>query len=282
MGPFLLRKSADDWLKERKDTEGAKVAYADNRIDKQTTWSTEGALLYPMRLWQRNVAPNSTEFFGSQSIQFIPSASWKVVNIAETNKGDIEELMFQLPVVWSVTHRGAGWWRNSHVGLTPYYHTDFHFDGEVFGGKLTWTPVFRQEVENDYRGPLLSVNTGYRDLWRSAPLRYYIGLVPALDFNHFSRTNLFITREKHDDYFRAGGKAELGLKTAGYPSLELLASYEAFAGLHGAPDFSDLISLKSKFWFSDYAGVFLQYDKGDTPVAQKKIDLVTFGLELRF
>ena len=82
--------------------------------------------------------------------------------------------------------------------------------------------------------------------------------------------------------FVGGGKAEIGLITKGYPALETVAAYQMLAGITGAPDYSDLLSLSGKLWLNPFAGFTVEYQRGDTPVAQKAIKLLTIGLELKF
>ena len=67
-----------------------------------------------------------------------------------------------------------------------------------------------------------------------------------------------------------------------YPSLEFVLSYRAFAGIRGAPGYSDLSSLASKFWLNRHAGLAVEYERGSTPIAQRDIDLWTLSFELKF
>jgi hypothetical protein len=46
--------------------------------------------------------------------------------------------------------------------------------------------------------------------------------------------------------------------------------------------YSDLFKASTTYWINRYAGLTLEYQKGDTPVADKAIDLLTFGLQLRY
>jgi hypothetical protein len=274
-GPLRLRKTSDDWSSDLSKAQGANANYTDDRKAGKASWSTEGALIYPIAFSQDNTRSDPDNSIRSSTWRLLPATTWKVVKGQDPQKGDVEELQFQVPVAWSANHVGLGWLRNSDVALSPYFLTDFGFKGAVEGVSLSYTP-YLQDYDSGF-----ALNSGYKGLGNS-PVLYRLGLVPSVDFNHLSSTSRFISREAHSDYFRAGGKVELGLRTMNYPSIELLASYQAFAGTSGAPDYSDLISASAKLWINDHAGITLNYQVGSTPVAQKDIDLITLGIELKF
>ena len=275
MGPFTLRKRADDWDSDLKKAQGAKLAYADDLKSHKTTWLTEGALIYPFLFSDDYTSYDREKPIRSERWLVLPSAEWKVNKTAQTNKNDIEELQVQAPVVWSANHVRLGWLRNSEFGLTPYSLTDFSFKGLVVGLSASYSPYVFDE------GSGFGLNTGYKGL-ASIPLMYRLGLVPSLDYNHLSSTSRFISRNDHDDYFRLGGKLEAGLITKGYPAFETLVTYLPMIGITGAPDYSYLLSVSGKLWLIKYAGFSVDYQIGKTPVAQKDIDLLTAGLEIKF
>jgi hypothetical protein len=153
--------------------------------------------------------------------------------------------------------------------------TDFSFKGLVSGASFSYSP----NVFDDISG--FGINTGYKGLGHT-PLMYRLGLVPSVDYNHLFSTSRFITRKTQTDYFRLGGKVEAGLITKGYPSIEAIASYQPLIGISGAPDYSYLLSLSGKLWFNKNVGFSLDYQRGETPVAQKNLDLLTAGLEVKF
>ena len=275
LSPFVLRKTADDWSSDLKKAQGAKITYSDDRESHKTTWSTEGALIYPLAFSDDYTAYDREKPIRSERWLLLPAVGWNVNKTAQTAKSDIEELQWQVPVVWSANHVGLGWLRNSELALTPYVLTDFSFKGLVEGFSVGYSAYV---FDN---GSGFGINTGYKGLGNS-PLMYRLGLVPALDYNHLSSTSRFISRTDHDDYVRWGGKLEAGLITKGYPSLESVVSYQPMIGIAGAPDYSYLLSLSGKLWLNKYAGFSVDYQRGNTPVAQKDIDLLTAGLEVKF
>jgi hypothetical protein len=272
-GPIALRKSVDDLEKSLTDAPGAKVSHSRNRLTDKTTWTTEGALIFPIS-WQDDEA---TENRFSARWKALPSVNWKVVNVGDTQTGDAEELQLKVPVVMSINHRGTSLLRNSELSLAPYFLTDFGVRGKLAGASLSYTPYLKPADGG------LEINAGYRYMstTRSAWM-YRIGLTPTLDYNHLYSTSRFITRTSDSDYFRGGGKAEVGFLTNTSPALELRASYKGFWRIEGGPNQSDLLTVSGKLWLNDNAGFTLEHQKGSTPVADKAVDITTLGLELRF
>lgn len=272
MGPLLLRKSVDDGDKDLKNSAGAKLAHSRNRLTDKSTWVTEGALLFPMAGWSNERRADRL----SERWSMLLSASWKVVQVGQTTTGDAEELQFQAPFMKSINRGDGSALRNAEYKVTPYFLTDFGFRGKVAGASFSYTPYVKPASGG------VEVNTGYRFVSETSPLLYRLGLVPTLDYNHLFNTSRFITRTSHKDYFRGGGRAEIGLLTHTLPAIELRATYSGFWRIDGAPSQSDLLSLTTKLWLNPNAAVTLEHQKGDTPVATKEVDVTTLGLELRF
>lgn len=273
-GPILLRKSTDDWNKDLKSSTGARVAYTDNGVTDKHTWNTEGALIYPFAV-SAVASPQTNGHIHSSRTTVLPSVAWKVVRANETNADDVEELQFSVPVTWSANLVGRGWLRNTKWTASPYLLTDFKLGGRLWGGSLTFKPSLLSPEG------AFAVNLGYRPLGKG-PLTYAIGLVPKLDFNHLDRGSRFIKRTKDDDFFRGGGKASVGLRVETDPAFEFLVSYEGYWNLSGAPAHSELLSESAKLWLNDNVAFSIDYQRGDTPVAQKAVDLFSLGTEVRF
>ena len=274
-GPFLLRRTADDWSDDLTDATGAKVTYSDDRVSKQATWSSEGAIIYPIAIGAKKDPDPGHPRSGDATVQILPAVSWKIVDVAETKDGDVEELQFHAPVVWSTAQFNTGWLSRSVISFSPYGLTDFHFKGAVIGATASFAPFIFDRTSG------FAINKGYTGLGYG-PVMYRLGFEPGLDFNHLSSASRFITRDDHKDHFRIGGKAELALRSLNFPSLELLISYQGFASISGGPSHSDLLSYSAKIWLNDYAGLSLDYQKGSTPIADKDVDLTTVGFEFRF
>ncbi len=272
IGPLLLRKSADDGDNDLKNSAGAKLAHSRNRLTDKSTWVTEGALLLPTAGWKNERSGDRL----SERWSMLLSASWKVVQVGQTTTGDAEELQFQAPFTKSINFGDGSALRNAEYKVTPYFLTDFGFKGKVAGASFSYTPYVKPANGG------VEVNTGYRFVSDSSPLLYRIGLVPTLDYNHLFSASRFITRTNHKDYFRGGGRAEIGFLTHTLPAIELRAAYSGFWRIKGGPSHSDLLSVTAKLWVNQNAGVTLEHQKGDTPIATKEVDVTTLGLELRF
>lgn len=274
-GPFLLRKTADDWSGDLTDAAGAKVTYADDRLSKKSKWSSEGAVIYPIALGGKEDGNPGRPKSGNATLQVLPALGWKIADVQETATGDVEELQLQAPLVWSTPQFNVGWLSNSVFSFSPYTLTDFHFKGAVLGATASFAPFIFDRKSG------FAINKGYTGLCYG-PVLYRIGFEPGLDYNHLSSTSRFITRDDHKDHFRIGGKTELALRWQDFPSLEFVISYQGFASISGGPSHSDLFSYSAKIWLNEYAGLSLEHQKGSTPVADKDVNLTTFGFEFRF
>jgi hypothetical protein len=275
LGPFLLRRSPDDWSRSVRSADGATLAYADDQRNHRKTWAAEGALIYPVEFARDNTARDRASRIRSESWELLPSVSWKVLSVASSASADVQELQFSLPIVWSANLVSTGALRNSELALTPYALTDFRFGGLIAGGTLTWTPYLLTSDAS------FALNTGYKGLG-TGPLLYQLGLVPLIDINHLYKTSRFIERDDDKSYFRVGGKASAGLRTKNFPSLELKASYQWFTRISGGPAESDLFSAAAKVWLNDNVALSFERQDGETPVARKDVDQSTLGLEMRF
>lgn len=281
LGPFLLRRHPDQWHDDLKDADGARISYTDNRQAGKSSWSGEGALIYPIQL-QGDESGRKRET-GSDRWLLLPSTSWHVNQVSRSTADDIEELRFQVPVTYSTPHRQLGWLRHSNFELTPFVLTDFSFRGLVSGATFEYAPYIK--------GGPIDINAGFRRLIRTdAPNRFFDSLTYSIqlgaltDYSHLHSISQYIVRPDHPDYFRTGLKVKGQLKAKISESVELEGNvgYQGMVGLAGAPDYRDLLTLSFKTWLNEYLGFSVEYQKGETPVAQKNVDLMTVGIEMRF
>jgi hypothetical protein len=105
-----------------------------------------------------------------------------------------------------------------------------------------------------------------------------------MDYSVTERGGIHTTRKEGDDWFRAGGLGSfdlrLGLKT--FQSLDAGVSYELLQAVSGSGGHSYLFKTHCTLWLVENAGATVEYSKGDTPVSDKAIDLLTFGLEFKY
>ncbi len=279
LGPLLLRKDINSIEKDVHEAEGAQFSYSNDRKAGGTSWQTEGALVYPITNAKGTASPipKAGSTTKGDTTKLLPSISWRVNKSGKDGNGDIEELQLQVSYIRSINLGNGGWLRNTEVSAAPYLLSDFSLDGLVWGAMVKVTPYIKST-----EGPeMLAINAGYISLG-SAPLMYRFAAVPLLDFNHLSRTSRFITRDGKDTYLRGGLNTELGIRTRGFPAFETIVSYQGFESLAGASGYSDLASFSGKLWLNEFAAFTAKYQKGETPVAQKAVNLFTAGIELKF
>ena len=105
-----------------------------------------------------------------------------------------------------------------------------------------------------------------------------------MDYSVTERGGIHTTRKEGDDWFRLGGTASLdfrlGMQT--FNSLDAGASYQLLQTVSGSGSYSYLFQGHITLWLVENVGATIQYSKGNTPVADKPIDLVSLGLEFKF
>ena len=98
------------------------------------------------------------------------------------------------------------------------------------------------------------------------------------------RVGVHTTRKEGDDWMRAGATVSLDFRLGGevFNPLDIGVSYQFLGALSGSGNYSELFKPHATWWLSESAGLTLEYSKGDTPVADKSIDLLTLGLEFKY
>lgn len=272
-GPIHLRREAGD-LKELKDAKGAKIGFSDNRLQEGNgAWNTEGALIFPLR-WKREGADAS-----SLSVHLTPAVSWNFVEQEAPGKSDVDELKLSAPIIMGHTPGGRLDPQEYIAIVEPYYQTDWDFDGEILGGSL----------KLEYVGKVGPVHFGsFHSLFDASEaksiddiLAYRLRIKPMLDYSEVVKKGGF-DRAEDDDWLRLGGEVSFELRFFGSDNpLDLGITYRFAEEVHGDGGFSDLFKANATLWLSPNAGLTLEYQKGETPVADKDIDLITLGLELK-
>lgn len=287
LGPIRLRKSSADLTKSLKDAKGATVGFSDNfLLQGSGAWNSEGALDYPIKLnWQGKPGQ-------SIELEIGPATEWKLAEVQGNGKKDIQELNFSVPLTAYVSpgrRRMTGTYEENIAAAgdtifsalwviqgKPYFQTDFGFRHEIYG----------VEASAEFVGGLLGSNLylgGFQNIGDSG-LQYQLRAIPKLDYSATERAGPHTSRKVGDDWFRAGGMLSLDLRLGGklINPLDFGVSYQFLGTLSGTGDFSDLFKTHATWWLTENAGVTLEYSRGDTPVADQKIDLLTLGLEVKY
>lgn len=305
-GPFRLRRSTasirdgfEDIITSGPDpaigsAKGAKISFSDNRLeDTSGAWNSEGALYLPI-IHTANTRSTSTH------IGVLPSVSWNLQEIQKVGTENINELKFALPLYFD--YGGGTTASYFNAVLEPYYQTDTHFDGAIWGSTLAVSYIGEIPFLNDPFGPSASefgqewggTRTKFKlNRWSGIgnSSGYKVRLSGLLDYSETHQTSPYSKRQEGDDWFRVGldtgidiglfRKDEDGAVFEKAP-LVLGVSYKFLDTLSGDGGYSDLFSANLTWWMSDYTGLTLEYQKGETPVADELIDLITLGLEFRY
>lgn len=285
LGPIRLRKTPDDLVKGLADSKGISVGYSNDRLaGTGGLWNSQGAIDYPIKLIRQTGPGGSTE------LELGPEVDWNIAQSGKAGDHGTEELNFALPLtayivpggermtgtyeenIRAVSGRGPGslW----ILQARPYYQTDFSGGHEIFGSTASL------EFVGDFAGLAIG---GFQDIGSSG-LQYQIRLIPKVNYSSTEREGVHTTRKAGDDWFRVGGKAsfDLRLGAASFNPLDLGVAYEGMSTVSGNGDYGDLLEAHATWWLSENAGVTLKYTKGDTPVAEKKVDMLTLGFEFKY
>jgi hypothetical protein len=282
-GPIMIRKNSDELAKDDfTKAKGATLGFANNYlIEGNGAWNSEGIIFYPInRAWQGK--PGSGSSF---TLQTGPATEWKLAETEEASKQDVQEFTFSLPITGYFVPPGKPVDPASDRKLSaiwvfqgkPYFQSDFSLEHEIYGA----------ETSVEFVGSVFGsdlVLGDFQNIGGSGLMQYRVRLVPKIDYSTTEKVGPHTSRKAGDDWFRIGGLASFDLRIGGEKSnpLDLGVSYQGMDTLNGSGDYSDLFKAHVTWWVSDYTGVTLEYSKGETPVSDKDIDLVTFGLELRF
>jgi hypothetical protein len=272
LGPLRLRKNLAETQKDLKEAKGATVGFSNNfLIGGDAAWNSEGSLDYPVK-WKRQGAAGSGQ---SITMEIGPATEWKLAQVQGDNTKDVQELDFSLPMTAYIspgTKSSALW----VVQGKPYLQTDFIFEHEIYGGEASteyvgW--IFGQAI---YLGGFMDIGT--------SGLQYQLRVIPKLDYSATEQGGRYTTRKPGDDWFRTGGTVSLDFRLGGqtFNPLDAGISYQFLDTLSGSGDFSHLFKTHATWWLSESAGLTLEYSEGDTPVAAKRIKLLTLGLEFKY
>jgi len=288
LGPIRLRKTADDLTKkDLKDAKGATVGFTYNRLQSGNgAWNSEGILDYPIALIRQLGPGSSLEF------QAGPAVEWNLAETQEAGKNDVQELGFGLPMIFYWTpgrEKMTGTYKENIAAggdriysalwigqVKPYFQTDFSFNHEIYG----------IEASLEYVGGLFGSRVfvgGFQNIGESG-LQYQLRLIPKIDCSETAEAGEHTSRVEGDDWVRVGALASFDLRLGGasFNPWDLGVSYQFLETVSGDGDYSDLFKAHITWWLSEHAGISLNYSRGETPVADKEIDLLALNLELKF
>ena len=271
-GPIRLRKSSAELSEDVEKAKGATIGFSNDRLSEGNgAWNTQGILYYPIGFRQEG-GPGTGRSF---TLQTGPAIEWKLAEVQGNSKKDIQELGLNVPTTIYLTPGSdvpALWVTQGK----PYFQTDFSGGYRIYG--------FEGSIE--YVGALFGspIGVGGFENIPGSTMQYQLRLIPKLDYSETSRAGKYTSRKIGDDWFRVGGTVSLDLRLGGkvVNPFELGVAYQCLETVSGSGDFSDLFKGHITWWATVNTGITLEYAKGDTPVADKAIDLITLGLELRY
>lgn len=279
-GPILFREKLEDWDKKLKDIDGSTISYSDDRLDDIQTWKTEGNLIYPYIFFNET---SEKELYKTRAI--LPSIKWKYNDLSKSDNEDIEELTFQISWFTRILHKLAQYpdesgeirdyrtWR-SEFYFTPFYTTDFEFEGEIIGASITYEPIVQ----------LGRFNTGsWHSLFGTLDSAYLLRFIPGGTYSHVLTEGEFANREESDNLLGITAHFEFGLRPFGKNvPWEVKLAYGILYDFTGEDEgYFENFTAKLSYWFSDNAGLTLGYEDGDQFLTKKKIDLISLGFEVR-
>lgn len=292
LGPFRLRKTADDLSSKKSvtDVAGATIGYSYNRLKSGNgAWNSQGILYYPVA-WTREYG----EYKAGESldVQTGPAVAWNLAETQEADGKDVQELSFDIPTIiyfspgrqkmtgtYEENIAAAGQTPLSALWVLqakPYFQTDFSFQNEIYGATAS------AEFVGGVFGSQLYVG-GFQDLGHS-DLQYQLRVMPKLDYSVTERGGPHTDRKPGDDWFRLGGTVSLDFRLGGesFNPLDLGVSYSLFQAVSGSGGYSGLFKTHVTWWLTKNIGPSLEYSKGDTPVADEPIDLLALTLQLKY
>jgi hypothetical protein len=288
VGPILLRNSASDISKSLSDAKGITLNYSKNDlIAGSGVFNTTGIMDYPT-LW--NIYQGGKGKSVEMGVDF--TSQWNVAQTQNDQKKDVEELTFAVPFTIylsggsSIHTRNLGSLGNNDkiassgiwiFQTKPYFQTDFGFRHEIYG----------VEENIEFVGSILGSRAfalgGYQDT-RIQNLQYQIRLIPKLDYSVTEQSGIHTTRKVGDDWLRIGslGSFDLRFGLQTFKALDLGFSYQFLQAVKGNGGYSDIIKARTTLWLIENVGLTFEYTNGDTPVANKAIDLLSLGLEIKY
>jgi len=297
IGPLRLRKDSTQAGKPLDEATGAKIGYADNRLVKGNgAWNSQGALLYPItREWDGRDSSGRSN--GSYFLfETTPAISWQLAETEDRLPAkDVQDLKFSVPITLSYAppaqRRQGRFDESAHharrdvnlvAQVEPYFDTDFGFRHEIWG--VTASLEYVGPVGPFYLGGFTGlINTKPESTNIGSLLMCRVRVRPLLDYSATERGGPHTSRSEGDDWFRLGGEASFDLRFGGKKNpLDVGISYRFMYTESGDSDFAELLKYHATLWLSPNVGLTAEYQRGDTSVSDKKIDLVTLGLELKY
>lgn len=271
LGPIRIRQnSAGLTQRVLSEAKGATLGYSNNRLEGGgDAWNSTGAIGYPIK-WRREGGPGTGK---STTFEIGPAFDWSIAQVQGSAGNEVEEANLSLPFTLYRTpgrQYSALWIAQGK----PYLQTDFSGGHRIYGVEGSLEFVGRPFGRNLFMGAFQNAGIG--------SLQYQLRLVPRVDYSETDRTGEHSTRIEGDDWFRLGGLVSLDFRTGADNPIDIGASYEFFSTVSGDGGYLSLTQAYLTWWLSANTGLTFLYRKGDTPVADQEIDLMTLGLEFKY
>jgi hypothetical protein len=111
-----------------------------------------------------------------------------------------------------------------------------------------------------------------------------IGLVDYSDVQTGSR---YISRPEGSYWFRLGGEVDFDIGLFAYGDktkqpITATVSYRFEDAVSGEGGYADLLKADLSFWLNPYTALSVDYQRGTTPVADKDINQLTVGIQIKY
>ena len=278
-----IRQKVEDWNK-KPNVDGVTI----NDLNDNHSWTTSGSIILPVTYYTDSGLYRNESY---SNRAFLPAIRWNYYDISDDDSKKKEELTLQLPLYARIAHKiiprmdkatgepvepvGLASWSSEYY-FTPFYTTDFDFNGEIIGINLTYEPIIH--VGKGFQ-------TGsWHKFSRTGTTAYLLRLIPGVTYSHVLTEGNYFNREENDDNFGPLVSLELGLKPFGINGpWEVKASYEMYYDFTGDDDgYFDKYGGSLSYWISENTAMTLKYTDGDNFLSKQMIDQLSLGLQVRF
>lgn len=242
----------------------AEFSFAANGADGNDTWIARGIVARPFHL---------TEFGqGEWAWSLVPSVAFDRVTNSIDTANDINRLTFST----SLSGITPGWkalgWSGIDAGFD--YTTNFDFDGSIYSGHITWSPIFN--------APRWWANGKAMPIPFLSSLRYRFRQYVHLEGGTVESP---LPTSLDSDFLRLGGAAGLDiLIPVGEREITLSADFRYYADLLSNDDDHDNFRAAATIPLDRLGHFILQvaYEQGQIALTQQEVDLLTIGFGVRF
>lgn len=258
-----LTGKIQDWKKAKDKSSGASISYVSDKNTDIRTVSGNGAIIFPYSELENTTA-------GYNGYSFIPSIEWNFKDIRnDDTTDDVEELKFSAGYsIYKTYNKNL---RSIEYIVNPFVVTDLDFDGKIIG--IESTANIHYQINNFSIG-------SYHKFSKHSNAAFKFDVVPKIQYSKVTNGSQFITRDDNDEAFLAGVDVELSLKPFGKKqNWEFVGGYSFLKSISGESETIEAKKFKVLYWFNKYIAFSGMFEDGETPLTNKDINQVTFGLE---